>query len=118
MTEWPEGSCAELGGQAGELEAWEAVAGVAIVVQLPLLGLLTLVAPTAFVGGIIGSVVGASLMHRLSARTLGITSSLCGQAPSSHPEFIEQLIGMGITSLSMASAAVLNRRYCSRAVLA
>ena len=47
----------------------------------------------------IGRIVG-------TAHELGITSSLCGQAPSARPEFVDHLVRAGITSVSVNPDAV------------
>lgn len=36
------------------------------------------------------------------ARSMGVTSSICGQAPSVYPDLTEKLVGWGITSVSIS----------------
>jgi len=40
----------------------------------------------------------------------GVTSSLCGQAPSVYPDFAEKLVEFGITSMSVNPDAVIRTR--------
>jgi pyruvate, water dikinase len=44
------------------------------------------------------------------ARALGLRTSICGQAPSVHPEYAELLVGLGIESISVSVDAVQRTR--------
>jgi pyruvate, water dikinase len=46
----------------------------------------------------------AELLHR--ARELGLQTSICGQAPSVHPEYADLLVGAGIDAISVNIDAV------------
>jgi pyruvate,water dikinase len=48
-----------------------------------------------------GAVLAAIRTIIRRARDLGLTSSICGQAPSTHPEYAEQLVRWGIDSVSV-----------------
>lgn len=40
------------------------------------------------------------------AKKRGITSSICGQAPSNHPDLVEKLVKWGVTSISVSPDAI------------
>ncbi len=45
----------------------------------------------------------ASLERAVEIATrMGVTSSICGQAPSVYPEITEKLVSLGITSISVS----------------
>lgn len=44
------------------------------------------------------------------AKKRGITSSICGQAPSNHPELVEKLVKWGVTSISVSPDAINSTR--------
>jgi pyruvate,water dikinase len=46
-----------------------------------------------------------------ACRRLGIHSSICGQAPSVHPDYAETLVGFGIDSISVNPDAIDQARY-------
>jgi pyruvate,water dikinase len=50
------------------------------------------------------------------AKSMGVTSSICGQAPSVYPELTEKLVGWGITSVSVSPDMVdVTREIIARA---
>jgi pyruvate,water dikinase len=42
----------------------------------------------------------------LQCRQLGVTCSICGQAPSVYPEYVERLVEWGIDSISVTPDAI------------
>jgi pyruvate,water dikinase len=56
------------------------------------------------------AVVAAIVAIVRAARANGMTSSICGQAPSEHPEFAELLVRAGIDSISVNSDAIVSTR--------
>ncbi len=46
-----------------------------------------------------------------ASKTKGITCSICGQAPSTYPEFTEQLVKWGITSVSVTPDIIEHTRH-------
>ena len=40
------------------------------------------------------------------AKKRGITASICGQAPSNHPDLVEKLVKWGITAISVSPDAI------------
>lgn len=53
-----------------------------------------------------GAVLEAIRQIVVECRRLGLTSSICGQAPSVHPEYAEQLVQWGIDSISVNPDAI------------
>lgn len=46
-----------------------------------------------------------------TSRALGMTSSICGQAPSVHPEYVEHLVEWGIDSISVNPDVIERTRH-------
>jgi pyruvate,water dikinase len=58
----------------------------------------------------------AAVLHAIKSiitecRKLGLTSSICGQAPSVHPEYAERLVEWGIDSISVNVDAIDRTRH-------
>jgi pyruvate,water dikinase len=52
------------------------------------------------------AVLGAVRKIIEECRRLGVTCSICGQAPSVHPEYVERLVEWGIDSVSVSPDVV------------